>query len=123
MSEKKEQVELTEEELENVNGGCGNNETWEEKTSKYLPKDHGPHIGESDAKNHIGQKCYFVIDEHTDSYCWGTLVRVYEKQIVLNATRKMYEVQVFGQSGPSARFKVGTKDDIEGDFHTIYLYK
>jgi len=121
MAEKKQLKELSDDELESVNGGCG--ESWEEKTSKYLPANHGAHIGESDAINHVGKKCYFVKDEHPDTYCVATLEKVYEKSVWMgDCTRKMYQVYVYKATGHWSDYIVGTHNDIEADDHTVYLF-
>jgi len=122
MLENKKPKEMTDEELESVNGGCG--ESWEDKHAKYLPANHGAHIGESDAINHIGEVFYFVLDEHPDSYCWGKLERVYEKSVWFgDATRKMYEVYVQGKAGSVGNYIPGIKNHLEGDSHTMYEKK
>jgi len=119
-----EKKELSDEELESVNGGCGgDNEDWGTKMSKYLPSDHGKHIGKYEAEGYINQDVYVVRDDDRECYYWGTLLRSWEESDI-GCTRRMHEIYIKGSNNYFfCTFPKNTNQEFGGDDNTLFLYK
>jgi len=112
MSDKKE---LNQEQLEKVSGG--------KDMAKYLPSDHGIHIGMYAAEGHIGEDVYVVDDSNREIFCWGTLLDSYEED-VWGGSQRRHKVYVKGTNDYFFNhWDVGDTINPRGDGVTLFLYR
>jgi len=112
----KEKKIIKEDELEEVNGG--------KDMDKYLPKDHGRHIGKYEAEGYIGQKVYAVADIDREAYFWGTLLKSWEEPMPFGTSLRKHLIHVDGKNDYSFCFiHVGVDEQIMGDKYTLFLFK